>query len=80
MSCYFAKYANVFGEPGFGIHSYRVFNIAIADLLMTIVFAYFVSKYYNYDFIKVFILLLLVGIIFHRIFCVRTTIDKLLFD
>jgi hypothetical protein len=80
MSCYFAKYANVFGEPSTGVHSYRVFNIAIIDLLIAIVFAYFVSKYYNYDFIKVLILVLLVGIILHRIFCVRTTVDRLLFN
>lgn len=80
MSCYFSKYSNVFGEPEFGVHSYRIFNIAVVDLLMTVIFAYFVSKYYDYDFIKVLILVLLIGIIFHRIFCVRTTIDRLLFN
>ncbi len=80
MSCYFAKYANIFGEPRVGVHSYRVFDISIVDLLITVTFAYFISQYYDYEFIKVLVLVLIVGIIFHRIFCVRTTIDRLLFN
>jgi hypothetical protein len=80
MSCYFSQYSNIFGEPGYGVHSYRIFDIAIVDLIMTVVFAYIVSRHYDYDFIKVLLLVLLAGIILHRIFCVRTTIDKLLFN
>jgi hypothetical protein len=27
----FCKYKNIFGEEGKGVHSYRIFNIAIVD-------------------------------------------------
>lgn len=30
------KYKDALGEPGKGIHSYRLFGIAIADVLMTL--------------------------------------------
>ena len=33
----------------------------------------------EYDFYKILIALFILGIILHRLFCVRTTIDKLLF-
>ena len=36
-------YKNILGEPNKGIHSYRVFNIAIVDVLMTIITAYVIS-------------------------------------
>jgi len=75
------KYKNIFGKVGTGIHSYRIFNIAIADVLLTIIAAYLIhlfnpkSKFYFVLFV-----LFVLGIILHRIFCVKTTIDKLLFE
>jgi hypothetical protein len=76
----FCQYSNILGEPNQGIHSIRIFNIAIIDVLMTIVGAYFISNIFNLSFIIVLILLFVSGIILHRLFCVKTTIDKLLFD
>jgi len=72
------KYANILGEPGTGIHSIRLFNIAIFDVLATILVAYIISKKYNKNFKVVLIVLFIVGIIVHRIFCVQTTVGKLL--
>jgi uncharacterized membrane protein len=74
------KYKDALGIPGKGIHSYRIFNIAIADVIMTIVGAYVLSLIFKTPFIYTLIALFILGIILHRIFCVRTTIDKLLFD
>ena len=31
------KYKNIFGEPNTGIHSVRIFNIAIFDVISTII-------------------------------------------
>jgi hypothetical protein len=70
------KYKNVLGEVNQGIHSYRVFNIAIVDVIGTIIIAFLISRKH---FIKILILLFILGIILHRLFCVRTTVDKLLF-
>ncbi len=74
------KYKNMLGEVGKGIHSYRIFNIAIADVLFTIIGAYIIHFFIpKYSFISILISLFILGIILHRLFCVRTTVDKLLF-
>ncbi len=78
---YFCKYKDSLGKPGEGLHSYRVFNLSVLDILFTFLLAKFVQYYIMGDteFIIVLIYCFIVGIIVHRIFCVRTTIDKLLF-
>jgi hypothetical protein len=55
-------------------------NIAVVDLGLTILAAYLVSLYFEVAFWKCLIILFIIGIICHRIFCVRTTVDKLLFS
>jgi uncharacterized membrane protein len=74
------KYKDALGVPGKGIHSYRIFNIAIADVVMTIIGAYILSLIFKTPFFYTLLALFVLGIILHKIFCVRTTIDKFLFD
>jgi len=74
------KYKDILGKPGQGVHSYRIFNIAIVDVLLTILAAYLISYFFKTGFIYTLIFMFVLGIISHRLFCVRTTIDKLLFD
>ena len=70
-------YSAIFGRPKEGVHKYRMFNdIAVVDTVLTIIAAFLISRRH---FWIVLILLFLSGIILHRMFCVRTTIDKLLF-
>ena len=83
------KYKNLFGEINTGIHSIRIFNIAIFDVLSTILFA---IVFYHIVIVNilnlsgtiklwmVIVVMFLLGILLHRLFCVRTTIDKLLFN
>jgi hypothetical protein len=73
------KYKNALGIPGKGIHSYRIFGIAVADVVMTIIAAFIISWLTKWNFKYTLIILFLLGIILHRAFCVRTTVDKLLF-
>ena len=74
------KYKNILGEPGKGAHKYRIFNIAIVDVLLTIIIAFIINLLFpTYKFIYILVLLFITGIILHRIFCVKTTIDILLF-
>jgi len=76
----FCKYKNIFGEIGKGVHAYRVFNIAIVDVISTIIVAFIIYLFLpKYNFIHILLFLFLLGIVLHRLFCVRTTIDKLLF-
>jgi len=73
------KYKNIFGKPNEGIHSYRIFNLAIVDILATIFASFLISYFCKISFFYTCIFLFILGIILHRLFCVRTTIDKILF-
>jgi hypothetical protein len=74
-----SKYKNIFGKPNTGVHKYRFLNLAIIDIIFTIIFAYGISYFFDYPFIYTLGLLFLLGIILHRIFSVRTTVDKIIF-
>lgn len=73
------KYNNILGEPRKGIHSYRIFDLAIVDIVLTIVCAIFLS--YKYD-IPIWINIIglhLLGVVAHRLFCVNTKINSIIF-
>ena len=76
------KYKDIFGKVGEGLHSYRLFYIAVVDVISTIFVAYLLKIYIfpQRSFLKLTIILFLLGIILHRIFCVKTTLDKMIFS
>ena len=76
------KYKDILGKPKEGIHSIRFMNISVIDVLLTILLAIIIQKYVFMETDILIILLgtFILGIIIHRIFCVKTTIDKLLFE
>ena len=76
----FCKYKDIFGKPGEGAHATRFANLAIVDVFFTIIAGIIIAYFLNYNVYMVVGLLFLLGIIAHRLFCVRTTVDKLLFD
>lgn len=78
---HFCKHKDMFGKPGEGVHKYRIMNIAIVDVLATILLAKAIQYYIipTYDIWLILLVCFIVGIILHRVFCVKTTIDKLLF-
>jgi fatty acid desaturase len=73
------KYKDILGKPKEGVHKYRIFNIAIVDVILTILLALFISYIFKFNFWITLLIIFLIGILAHRIFCVRTTIDKILF-
>jgi len=73
------EYKNIFGEPNTGAHSLRLFNLAIVDVLATIFLGYLFSKLTKINLMVSIVGMFIFGIIAHRLFCVRTTIDKILF-
>lgn len=72
-------YRNIFGRVGEGAHSYRIFDIAIVDVLFTVLGAYLLHRLFSVSFGMMVVSLFLIGIITHRLFCVRTTVDRVLF-
>jgi len=79
MKC-LAQYKDIFGAPKTGVHSIRLFNIAVVDVVLTVIVAIIISRLTKINLVLITILLFILAIIMHRLFCVRTTIDKLLFD
>lgn len=75
------KLNKIFGEPKEGIHSYRICGIAYLDVIVTMIVALFIQKAFcpKTEYYKVLLFLFILGIIIHRIFDVRTTIDRLIF-
>ena len=72
-------YKDIFGRPREGGHSYRLFDIAVVDVAATIVVAFIIARIFGVAFWKSLVALFLIGIISHRAFCVRTTVDKFFF-
>ena len=44
------QYKDILGKPGKGIHSYRVFGLAIADVIMTLIAAYVIAYMFKIQF------------------------------
>jgi hypothetical protein len=68
------------GKPGEGIHAYRIFDIAVVDVMWTLLGGFLLSLVFP-RVPKLYIItgLFVLGILVHRLFCVRTKIDRLVF-
>jgi len=76
----FCEYKNIFGQVAQGAHSYRIADIAVVDVIATILVALVIYHFWpKCGFGYILLTLFLLGIIMHRLFCVRTRIDKLIF-
>jgi hypothetical protein len=73
------KYKDIIGKPNTGIHKYRIFDIAVVDVAVTILAGFLLSWFFEWNIWYTLGGIFLLGIISHRIFCVRSTVDKLLF-
>lgn len=73
------KYKNIFGAPKEGVHKHRLFGVAVVDVGCTILMAALLAWLFSWRFDITLLVLFLLGIALHRLFCVRTTVDHLLF-
>lgn len=76
MSC---RYKDALGVPREGVHSYRLFNIALADVGLLLLFAWLVKYFASISYALAVLISFLIGVVLHRVFCVRTTLDRILF-
>jgi hypothetical protein len=73
------QYRNIFGPPRTGWHSYRLFDLAIVDVIGTILVAIIISALTDVSLAYAMIALFTTGIIAHRVFHVNTTVGTLIF-
>ena len=74
------RYRDTIGQPGKGIHSFKICHIAVVDVVSTLIGAWIIAKVFKLNYLLTLLIFWILGMILHRIFCVRTTIDKLLFS
>ena len=72
-------YKHVFGREGEGIHSLRLFGVAIIDVAGTVLAAFALSRAFKINVAWTLIGLFIVAIVVHRAFCVNTAVNRVLF-
>mgnify|MGYP007017467667 CR=1 FL=1 len=84
MSC---QCKDIFGKSGEGIHSIRIpipglkNGIALFDTVLTLIAAYLIGQHYRMktsNIVILFFALMILGIILHCAFCVKTPLTNLL--
>ena len=69
MSC---PYKYIFGVPGTGVHQYRFLNTTIVDYIASILAAMLITKFTKIPLVITTIGVLVLGILFHHLFCLKT--------
>ncbi len=72
------KYADSLGTPGEGFHTHFM-GVAYMDVIATIIGSEIIAYLFDWNIYLVLFATFLTGIMAHRVFCVRTTVDKYLF-
>jgi len=77
----FCKYKDLFGEAGTtaGLRKYRVFGIALLDVSVTLACALLIAWFFRLPYIQTIVAIFVLGVFVHRVFCVRTAVDNMLF-
>jgi hypothetical protein len=75
------KYKNIFGEPNKNWRKkYRFLDISYIDVFVVIIFGLLIYKITKYKLKNILFTLFFSGILAHRIFCVRTRVDRWIFN
>lgn len=69
MSC---PYKYLFGIPGKGVHAYRLLDTAMVDYTGTLILAALLTKFTQLPLVLSTILMFIIGILLHVVFCVPT--------
>lgn len=79
MTAAFCQWRHIFGREREGFHAARIAGLAANDLIGTIFLAYFISYVTSLSFLLIFAILMLSALLLHRLFCVDTTLTRLVF-
>ena len=74
------KYKDILGVPGKGIHKYRIFHLALTDIVLTIIRTLILSKLFNSNYLLTLLILFITGIFLHWLFCVPTKLNMLIYQ
>lgn len=72
-------YRHMFGEERKGFHSLRLFDVAFGDVVLTLLLSFLISYALKTNITTTTIIVFVLGVIFHRIFCVNSKINMMIF-
>lgn len=75
---FFTKYKDIFGKPNEGLHAHRTYGFATIDIVLTIIAAIIISKYWKYTFISALISLFIIAQVLHYLVGVETAFIKMM--
>lgn len=67
-------FKDIFGKPREGVHAWRVCDIAIVDLGATAGVAWLMNRYFHIGTMRLLMILLILSVFSHWLFCVDTAI------
>jgi hypothetical protein len=73
------KYRDINGRPGEAQHAKRIGAFALFDVLVSIACAALTAYLFNWNFAVVLTLIIIAGILVHRLFCVNTALNVMIF-
>lgn len=68
------KYRELFGKERHGVHSLRIGDVAVIDVLLSLILAWILSKTLNINYSYSAAIVFWVASIFHWLFCLRKSI------
>ncbi len=74
----FCSYKDQLGVPGIGFHTHYL-GIAVMDVIGTILLSECIVYFFHTPRLMTLAAVFISGVVLHRLFCVRTTLDKYLF-
>jgi hypothetical protein len=72
------KYKDALGKAGSDEYT-RILTVRVMDIVTLIAGSYLIAYMFDFSFWKTIFVIFIIGIIAHRMFCVRTAVDKMLF-
>lgn len=76
MSC---RYRHIFGKEKEGVHSTRLLDVAVYDFIGTVVIGLLLSHLFGWNIWRTLLILFIISLILHKLFCVQTTWTKFVF-
>ena len=75
------KYKDMLGKAGTqeGLRKYRIFGIAILDTTVVIIVALLIARLFRLPYITTIIVIFILGIFIHKLFCVNTALNVMIF-
>ena len=72
--------SDIFGAPGTGVHSVRLGGVAVIDVALSLMLALCIALATQQSLARVTLYVFAARIALHRLFNVRTTVDRAIFD